>query len=68
MNFSANSQDGHNIFQKHTTHRKTACLYSGITDQGEPKFQDRNGDRGTPDINKRVIEPWRNIGSLKILT
>ena len=52
----ANSQDGHNICQKHTAHKKTACFYSGIDDQGEPKSQDRNGYRRTHDINKSVIE------------
>jgi hypothetical protein len=54
--FSAIGRDGHNTFQNRTAHRKTGCLYSGITDQGEPKSPDRNGYRRTHDINKPAIE------------
>jgi hypothetical protein len=66
--FSANTQDGLNICQEHTAHKKTVSFNSGIDNKGEPKSQDRNGYRRTHDINKSVIGAWRNIGSLKILT
>jgi len=52
----ANRQNRHDIGQKHAAHKKPGAPNSRIDDQGEPKSQNGNGDRGTDDIEQRILE------------